>query len=103
MSDGSLLPVGGWFRQQDRTPFFLLTPAFGLRSLRKDENVLPSLTQGQPAVYCLTVFVGSVLPNLCLCFQTHALVASQQVQSVSARVNSDQITAQSSRCKLSVS
>ena len=32
-------PVGGLFRQQDRTPFFLLTPAFGLRSLRKNGYV----------------------------------------------------------------
>ena len=28
-------PVGGRFRQPDRTPFFRPTPAFGLRSLRK--------------------------------------------------------------------
>ena len=29
-------PVGGRFREPDRTPFFRLTPAFGLRSLRKN-------------------------------------------------------------------
>ena len=40
--------------------------------------------------------------NLCLCFRTRASTASQQVQSVSVRVSSDQVTEQSSRCKLSV-
>ena len=38
--------------------------------------------------------------NLCLCFLTRTV--SQQVQSVSVRISSDQVTAQSSRCKLSV-
>ena len=40
MSDGGRPPVGGRFRQPDRTPFFRLTPAFGLRSLRKNGYVL---------------------------------------------------------------
>ena len=38
----------------------------------------------------------------CLCFLTSATVVSQQVQSVSVSVNGDQVTEQSSRCKLSV-
>ena len=33
VSDGGRPPVGGRFRQPDRTPYFRLTPAFGLRSL----------------------------------------------------------------------
>ena len=33
---GERPPVSGRFRQSDRTPFFWLTPAFGLRSLRKN-------------------------------------------------------------------
>ena len=41
VSDGGRPPVGGRFRQPDRTPFLRLTPAFGLRSLRKNDNVLP--------------------------------------------------------------
>ena len=32
-------PVGGRFRQLNRTPLFRLTPAFGLRSLRKNGYV----------------------------------------------------------------
>ena len=32
VSEGGQLPVGGRFRQPDRTPFFGLIPAFGLRS-----------------------------------------------------------------------
>ena len=40
VSDDGRPPVGGRFRQQDRSPFFLLTPAFGLRSLRKNGYVL---------------------------------------------------------------
>ena len=43
--------------------------------------------------------------NLCLCFWTSVSTVSQQVQSdesVSVCVNSDQVTVQSSRCKLSV-
>ena len=40
VSDGGRPPVGGWFRQPDRTLFFRLTPAFGLRSLRKNGYVL---------------------------------------------------------------
>ena len=42
------------------------------------------------------------VPNLCLCFRTRASTVIQQVQSASVRVNSDQVTEQSSRCKLSV-
>ena len=37
---GGRRPVGSRFRQPDRTPFFRLTPAFGLRSLRKNAYVL---------------------------------------------------------------
>ena len=33
VSDGGRPQVGGRFRQPDKTPFFRLTPAFGLRSL----------------------------------------------------------------------
>ena len=40
VSDGGGPPVGGRLRQSDRTPFFRLTPAFGLRSLRKNGYVL---------------------------------------------------------------
>ena len=42
VSDGGRPPVGDRFRvrQPDRTPFFRLTPAFGLRSLRKNGYVL---------------------------------------------------------------
>ena len=39
MSDGGWPPVGGQFRQPDRAPFFRLTQAFGLRSLRKNGYV----------------------------------------------------------------
>ena len=39
VSDGGRPPVGGRFRQPDRTPFFRLTPALGLRSLRKNGYV----------------------------------------------------------------
>ena len=76
---------------------------------------------GQPLVHttaeaCRALFVGSVqlvynaapallsesCSNLCLCFQTRASAARQQVQSVSFHVNSDRVTVQSSRCKSSV-
>ena len=39
VSDGGRPPVGGRFRQSDRTPFFRHTPAFGLRSSRKNGYV----------------------------------------------------------------
>ena len=40
VSDGGRPLVGGRFGQPDRTPFFRLIPAFGLRSLRKNGYVL---------------------------------------------------------------
>ena len=40
VSDGARPPVGGRFRQPDRIPFFWLTQAFGLRSIRKNGYVL---------------------------------------------------------------
>ena len=46
VSDGGRPPVGGQFRQPDRTPFFRLTPAFGLRSLRKNGYV-PALDRNK--------------------------------------------------------
>ena len=42
VSDGGRPPVGGRFRQPDRTPPFRLTPAFGLRSLRNNGHALSS-------------------------------------------------------------
>ena len=44
----------------------------------------------------------ATVSNLCLCFQTREPAVSQQVQSASVSVNSDQVTEQSRRCKLSV-
>ena len=43
--DGGPLPlaVGSRFRQPDRTPFFRLTPALGLRSQRKNRYVLSEI------------------------------------------------------------
>ena len=46
--------------------------------------------------------LSETVSNLCLCFLTRASAVSQQVQSASVSVNSDQVTEQSSRCKLSV-
>ena len=76
----------------------------------KDAAVLPSLKQA--AVYSFSVvyygctgwLLSESVSNLCLCFRTRASTVSQQVQSVlfRQRINSDQVTAQSSRCKLSV-
>ena len=74
----------------------------------EDAAVPPSSTRGRRRS---VLFVGSVLrstrwplsesvSNLCLCFRPRTV--SQQVQSVSVRVSSDQVTAQSSRCKFSV-
>ena len=55
VSDGGRPPVGGPFRQPDRTPFsgFLLTPAFGLRSLRKNGYVpwLHCRCPGRPSLW----------------------------------------------------
>ena len=48
VSDGGLPAAGGQFRQLDRTLFFLLTPAFGLRSLWKNWCVL-SLETAPPS------------------------------------------------------
>ena len=39
MSDDGRPPVGDRFRHPDRKPFFQLTPALGLRSLRKNGYV----------------------------------------------------------------
>ena len=48
--DCSRQPVDGRFRQQDRTPFFLLTLAFGLRLLRKNGSCRARRpTAGPPA------------------------------------------------------
>ena len=47
-SDGGRPPVGGRFRQLDRTPFFRLTPAFGLCSLRKNGYVLTGVEGNGP-------------------------------------------------------
>ena len=79
----------------------------------EDAAVLPSLThQAQPAVYCLkavyylstTVWqLSESFSILCLCFVTRESTVNQQVQSASVCVNSDQVTEQPSRCKLSVS
>ena len=38
--DGGRSPVGGRFRQLDRTSFLRHTPAFGLRLLRKNGYIL---------------------------------------------------------------
>ena len=75
----------------------------------KDAAVLPSLKQA--AVYSFSVvyygctgwLLSESVSNLCLCFRTRVSTVSQQVQSASVSVNSDQVTEQSSRCKLSVS
>ena len=68
---------------------------------------LPWLThqQLQPRVYCnlCTLWkLSESVSNLCLYFRVQLSDASQQVQTVSVWVNSDQVTEQSSRCKLSV-
>ena len=78
----------------------------------EDVAVLPWLThQQQPAVYrllavylCTVWLLSGSVSNLCLCSLpvTRASAISQQVQSASVCVNSDQDTEQSSRCKLSV-
>ena len=39
VSDSSRPPVGGRFRQPDRTPFFRLAPAFGFLLLRNNGYV----------------------------------------------------------------
>ena len=52
-----------------------------------------------------TALVGnnfSPIPWKWNCFRTRASAVGQQVQSASVCVNSDQVTEQSSRCKLSV-
>ena len=56
----------------------------------------------RPVYGVAAVWVSLKLANLCLCFPTRAPVVSQQVQSASVRVNSDQVTNQSRRCKFSV-
>ena len=45
-SEGGRPPVGRRFRQPDRTPFFRLTPAFGLPSLRKNGYVQITALRG---------------------------------------------------------
>ena len=50
---------------------------------------------------CMVWQLSESVSNLCLCFPTRASIDSQQVRSVSVCVNSDQVTKQSSRCKLS--
>ena len=66
--------------------------------------------QVQPAVNCLwavyylcTVWqLSESDSNLCLCFRTSVSAVSQQLQSESVSIYSDQVTEQSSRYKLSV-
>ena len=48
VSGGGRPPVEGRFRQQDRTQFFRFTPAFGLRSLRKNGHVLTGVNGTGP-------------------------------------------------------
>ena len=57
VSDGGRPPVGGRFRQPDRTPFFLLTPVLGLRSLRNNGYVL---SQAGLDSFELTLEVGFI-------------------------------------------
>ena len=53
---------------------------------------------------CTVWPLSESVSNMYLCFQTRASAVSQQpeIQSVSVSVNSDQVTEQSNRCKLSV-
>ena len=73
----------------------------------EDAAVLPSSTdrrsqQSTVCRQCTTCPLSESLSNLCFCFRTRASAVSQQVQSASVSVNSDQVTEQPSRCKLSV-
>ena len=64
-----------------------------------DGQAQPALWQCTVCRQCTTYPLSESVSNLCFCFRTSASAVSQQIQSASVRVNSDQVTEQSSRCR----